>query len=167
LTPQNYVGCGTSALLVHHPVAYRVERWSFDGERLGAFGRDDTGFGPPSVRQGNQGAIVYVPTFRAHPVLELDGGRHLVVAHWLTNPSITDEIAASMLGEGPSPDRTYKHSIDLYHADGTLISTIPGDGDPTIGYPAVSDRTGRIYTVATEPYPQVRRYRVVMEGDAE
>ena len=34
---------------------------------------------------------------------------------------------------------------------------------PEIGIPQFADRSGRIYTSTSNPYPQVRRYRMIIE----
>lgn len=132
------------------------------GEYLGAFGRDDTEHEAPIIAS-IEGGFSMRPTFMAYPILSIGDGRNLVVAQWMTNTHDIDAIREAMRGGPPAPPSEFVHSLDLYDADGRLLSTVSGDEPLDIGRPFASDGAGHIYTLSGTPFPQVRRYRISIE----
>ena len=161
LGPRTTVTCGPTELFIHHPARYLIERWSYTGEYRGAFGRDDTEHEAPIIAS-IQGGFSMRPVFNAYPVLPVGNGRNLVVAQWMTNTQDIDAIREAMQGGPPAPPSVLVHSLDLYDTEGRLLSTVARDQPLDIGRPFASDGAGRIYTLAGTPFPQVRRYRLVM-----
>jgi len=162
LGPRTTVTCGPAELYVHHPARYYIERWSYAGEYLGAFGRDDTEHEAPIIAS-IEGGFSMRPTFMAYPILSIGDGRNLVVAQWMTNTHDIDAIREAMRGGPPAPPSEFVHSLDLFDADGRLLSTVSRDEPLDIGRPFASDGAGHIYTLAGTPFPQVRRYRISIE----
>jgi len=57
----------------------------------------------------------------------------------------------------------YKNMIDLFNKDGELLYSVYGDGFVSeIGRLAHVDKKGHIYTIVSDPFPQVRCYEVII-----
>ena len=98
----------------------------------------------------------------AAPIV-LDSGYWLVLATWPTN--VDDPNA---LAETPAAQRTeimWASSLDLFDPEGRFLYSAhtPGSQSPAIGRPWAVGPRGRLYTVIADPFPQVRRYRVVLQ----
>jgi len=101
----------------------------------------------------------------AAPIV-LDSGHWLVLAAWPTNIDNPNEFA-----ETAAVDRqpiAWMSSLDLFDAEGRFLYSLqtPGSQSPSIGRPWAVGPEGRLYTVTAEPFPQVRRYRVVIDPPA-
>ena len=92
----------------------------------------------------------------------LASGHWLTVASWPTN--VADPDAFMEIPAGQRPELQWASSLDLFDAEGRFLYTIPSDGPvPEIGRPWAVGADGRLYTVSATPFPQVRRYRVVID----
>lgn len=152
--------CARDELLIQHPASYRIERWSWTGQKRGSFGRSDTGIGPPATASSSDGAFVVSTTFISYSPLTLPTDHFLVVAQWFKDSGVAQTRAEAMISGKSVPEIEWLHSIDLYDDRGALVSTIPGEGPSPVGAPLTTDATGRIYTIVNQPVPQVRRYRL-------
>lgn len=96
-----------------------------------------------------------------YPPLRLDSGRWLACVSWVETDDV-DATFARIIEDGEPPVR--KNSLDLFDNAGRLLYSLVGDGAvPTIGRPVRVDNAGRLYTVLDDPYPQVRRYAVILD----
>lgn len=96
----------------------------------------------------------------------------LVCVYWNLNVDDPDAIAlerARALRAGlPSPNSEYHVSFDLFDRDGRLLyslvegpHSIRGEGIwSETGRPQLIGPDDRLYTIADDPFPQIRRYRV-------
>ncbi len=93
----------------------------------------------------------------------LSTGHWIVVASWPTN--VDDPNAYVELPPQQRPAIEWSSSIDLFDPEGRFLYSLetPGNPMPTIGRPWTVDTEGRLYTVITQPFPQVRRYRVAID----
>lgn len=104
------------------------------------------------------------------PYSSLSAPLRLATGHWLTSARWinTDEPAADYAHRkaGPGPvfgDSPFTTSIDLFDPDGRFLYSFHGDpGDPLIGYLETVASDGKLYTSVSDPFPQVRRYNVVV-----
>jgi len=97
------------------------------------------------------------------PPLPLAEGRMLATASW-TDPEALDRLRG--LPQPPEFEdlvATRRRSFDLFDADGRYLTSVFGQ-DVEIGNADEVDAEGRLYTVVTDPYPHIRRYRVVVEN---
>jgi len=82
---------------------------------------------------------------------------------WTENVDDDDAMDkfAKDIFNGDYPDRTYKNSIDLYSYEGKLLYSEEGEGlTPTIGKIRHIDHEGFLYTVTSDPFPQIKKYEV-------
>jgi len=105
-----------------------------------------------AISFGGLGAPIVLPT-----------GHWIVVASWPTN--VDDSNAYVELPPQQRPAIQWSSSIDLFDPEGRFLYSLetPGSPVPAIGGPWATDTEGRLYTVIAQPFPQVRRYRVVIE----
>lgn len=98
----------------------------------------------------------------AAPIV-LDSGYWLVVATWPTN--VDDPNAFAKTPAAQRSEIVWASSIDLFDPEGRFLysAQTPGSQSPEIGRPWTVGPRGRLYTVAADPFPQVRRYRVVLQ----
>ena len=98
------------------------------------------------------------------PPVALAEGRMLATASW-SDPAALDELRGR--AEAPELEEiraTTRISFDLFDADGRYLISIRRD-EADIGDVDEVDAQGRLYTTAMDPFPQVRRYRVIIEGE--
>lgn len=93
--------------------------------------------------------------------VRLLSGHLLVYARWPANVEDSDNFARRR-AEGSNVDIEWNCSLDLFDMDGNLLGSSVWEGtrEPEFGRPITVDGTGALYTVASEPFPQVRKYRV-------
>ena len=105
-----------------------------------------------AISFGGLGAPIVLPT-----------GHWIVVASWPTN--VDDSNAYVELPPQQRPAIQWSSSIDLFDPEGRFLYSLetPGSPVPAIGGPWATDTEGRLYTVIAQPFPQVRRYRVVID----
>jgi hypothetical protein len=61
----------------------------------------------------------------------------------------------------PPPEIDWRSSFDLYDREGRLLYSLVEDGTwPSTGTPKLIGPDNRLYTIAGDPFPQIRRYRV-------
>ena len=98
----------------------------------------------------------------AAPIV-LDSGYWLVLATWPTN--VDDPNALAEMPAAQRPEIIWASSVDLFDPEGRFLYSAhtPGSQSPAIGRPWAVGPRGRLYTVVADPFPQVRRYRVVLQ----
>ncbi len=99
----------------------------------------------------------------AAPII-LENGYWLVLASWPAN--VDDPNAYAELPAAERPPIEWASSLDLFDPQGRFLYSLrsPGTQTPEIGRPWAVGPEGRLYTVAAEPVPHVRRYRVVLDS---
>lgn len=105
----------------------------------------------PQWVRGRDGRELLVASSLLAPPLVLPSGHWLVWAWWTSNGK-----------DGRLAGRRLASSVDLFDPEGVFLVSLTTEGQsvPGIGRPELVGPDGRLYTVASEPYPQVRRYRV-------
>jgi len=95
--------------------------------------------------------------------LVLDSGHWLVLATWPTNVDSPNTFAETPPDQRPTIE--WATSLDLFDPEGRFLYSLqyPGAQAPDIGRPWTIGPGGDLYTVAADPFPEVRRYRVVLE----
>ncbi len=93
----------------------------------------------------------------------LADGSWLVHAHWPTN--ISDPILylrRALAGERVRVER--HHAIDLFDAEGRWLTGRTWDHPdrPPFGYLRSIGPDGKVYSFVADPFPQIRRYRLVV-----
>jgi hypothetical protein len=101
----------------------------------------------------------------AAPIV-LDSGHWLVFATWPTNVDNPNDFAETPASERPAIE--WASSLDLFDDEGRYLTSLryPGSQAPDIGRPWTTGPDGALYTVTADPFPQVRRYRVIIEPPA-
>ena len=96
--------------------------------------------------------------------LVLDSGHWLVFASWPTN--VDDPNAFTAVEPEDRPPIEWSSSLDLFDPEGRFLASrlSPDTPLPDIGRPWVIGPSGALYTVHSEPFPQVRRYRLELNG---
>ena len=86
-----------------------------------------------------------------------------VSATWPTNLADPDDHIVQS-SNGNAPELEFKTSIDLFNLKGELLGSKVNEGQsPTIGKIRHIDAAGNIYTIVDEPFPQVRKYKVIIK----
>ena len=67
-------------------------------------------------------------------------------------------------GEAPAPPPPSLSSFDLFDREGRLLYSLLEDTGnwPSTGRPLFIGPDNRLYTLADDPFPQIRRYRVIV-----
>jgi hypothetical protein len=101
----------------------------------------------------------------AAPIV-LPSGHWLVLAAWPTN--VDDPNGFAEMPAADRPEIAWASSLDLFDADGRFLYSLQttGSQSPEIGRPWAVGPRGRLYTVTADPFPQVRRYRIVLDPPA-
>lgn len=118
----------------------------------------------PGFHTGDAWVFVDLGELRA-PVA-LPSGHLLVYASWPTNVEDPAAFARRRAVEGRDLEIMWACSLDLFDANGEFVGSTVWEGtrEPRFGRPAIVGPQGRLYTVATDAFPQVRRYRVQIDG---
>lgn len=92
----------------------------------------------------------------------------LVAVTWVPDVEDPDEIAEHALRSSPeelaAQVTSWLSSFDLYDREGRLLYSLVEEGDdwPSTGRPQFIGPDNRLYTIAGDPFPQIRRYEVVV-----
>jgi outer membrane protein assembly factor BamB len=123
-------------------------------DKLVRFGHYQTTSGSSGI--GSFGAL-------SAPV-DLYNGYYLVHLSWPTNVTNPNQfLKNSMVNQHNSKKAIYKNALDLYDTDWTLLYSLNYDGRaPKIGTISYVDSKGNIYTKSNSPFPQIRRYKVII-----
>ena len=94
----------------------------------------------------------------------LDSGHWLVFTSWPTN--VDDPNTFTALEPEGRPPIAWASSLDLFDPEGRFLASrlSPDTPLPDIGRPWTVGPWGALYTVHSEPFPQVRRYRLELNG---
>lgn len=102
------------------------------------------------------------------PPVVFPDGMWLVSASWPTGVSDPDAwIRKLVLEPGSPPERGPPgRSLDFFEADGRYLGGFQwvGDSGPEIGLPVLVAADGKLYTERSDPFPQLRRYRVMIRA---
>lgn len=139
---------------------YEFRTFRTDGRPDRVVVRSGTDFVPAAIDL-ERGAIGSLGSTGA-PV-QLEDGRWLTLASWPTN--VEDPIA--YLRRATAGERValhWEHHLDLFDAEGRwLTGRVWEHPDrPPFGSLEMVGPDGRIYTSTDDPFPQVRRYRLVL-----
>lgn len=95
----------------------------------------------------------------------LSSGHLLVYAAWPMNVEDSDDFARRRAEHRAATDIEWACSLDLFSADGNLVGSSVWEGTraPEVGRPITVDAAGALYTVAHEPFPQVRKYLIAFD----
>lgn len=153
-------------LYVGHVDRYEVSRYSLEGALQRRIVREvDYPVGPGVYSSGGGHGVMVFGTLQ--PLGQLSGGFELVYVSWPTNISDPDAYARRRRSGGSVEDPVYVAAFDLYDADGRLLGSLRWNDTrvPPLGGPLQLSDDDRLYTYHVEPFPQVRRYKVAVEGD--
>lgn len=98
--------------------------------------------------------------------LVLADGYWLGSAYWVEDieapVAVARQRADAFLSGRPSEPLAYHASVDLFDPAGRYLwSLVEHDGrTPSIGNPEAVGADGSVYTIADDPFPQIRRYRI-------
>jgi hypothetical protein len=114
---------------------------------------------PGFFNEGGRIAFVHLGELAAP--IRLSSGHLLVFASWPMNVDDPDAFAGLSVTSGERPEVQWACSLDVFDADGRFLGSSVWEGmrEPEVGRPALGEH-GKLYTVALDPFPQVRRYRV-------
>lgn len=148
-------------IILSNLATYRIEFYNQKGQLTKVVSRDVKGILRPGIYKKDAFVSIGSTSHLSAPVL-LSGGYWLTSASWPTNITDPDEyMKLSVHGQAPELEKIY--TIDLYDAQGRLLYSLTSQEAKDLGSLQMVDAEGRLYTTKYEPYPQVRRYRVVIE----
>lgn len=152
------------SIYVSSITAYTLRRFSLDGTLERRISREiDFLVGPGVYTSGGSRGIRVYSSLSA-PV-RLPGGWYLVEASSATNIDDPDAHVRRSRND-TSTDPEYAVLLDLFRPSGRYVGSLRWDGRRTspIGEPTVVGPNGKLYTTTTDPFPQIRRYEVTVEG---
>lgn len=146
-----------------HRIRYLLREFDRRGELVRVIRRDVPELVPTLTYRGTAhnfgefmaplelpGGHLLVPHFRALDVESAEQFKQELDRRW--DEFLNDEFPR------------YVSALDLLDPDGRYIGSITDTGFfEGIGRPSVVGPDGRLYTTRIEPFPQIRRYRVVLE----
>jgi len=162
------VGVAGEEVMVGHDGRYEIR--VFDGELdpVRVVARPDVDHlvrAGVAFVDGGRGGIA--PMSQLAPPLVFPDGRWLVYSSWPTGVEDPDEwVRRTMLDRQAAPERGPQgRALDFFAPDGRYLGGLHwvGEGGPGIGRPSAIGADGRLYTTVSDPFPQVRRYRVIFE----
>lgn len=108
------------------------------------------------------GRIAFVNLGELAAPIRLSSGHLLAHASWPMNVDDPDAFAGLSVTRGERPEVQWACSLDVFDADGRFLGSSVWEGmrEPEVGRPALAERDDKLYTVALDPFPQIRRYRV-------
>lgn len=140
--------------------SYDLRFYSRDGALQRVVSREfERMVSPPPREERREG--VYARSW-LKPPLPLADGLMLATAYW-TDPEALERLRGRA---EPPPfedvQATGRTSFDLFDSDGRYLTSV-FDEEVGIGNADEVDGEGRVYTVVNDPYPHVRRYRVIID----
>lgn len=156
------------AILAGSSGAYALREYSSSGVPLRTVARLGVELKLPAwySQQGRAGmttlSSLSVPTV-------LTGGYWLAFVLRSTNSESPEEIARALANAASwrdAPKTVFERTADLFGPAGEFLGSLPLDSIPELGEVLASGPGNTLFTYADEPFPQVRRYRVVLTGQA-
>ena len=93
----------------------------------------------------------------------LPTGHWLATARWVDVPDPAQDWAMRH-ARGTLNEVPWRSSLDLFDPDGRFLYGLEAAGSwPSIGYLRTVGPDGKLYTSVSDPFPQVRRYRVEID----
>ncbi len=163
----SYVGIGMDVNVLDEMIAvgnyhnYEIKYYNIEGKLIKKVTRDFEKLVRPGVwANGNYQSVATYGSLSA-PMKLLDK-YEISYSSWPINLKDPDRhIAQSQ--NNTAPELKYQNMIDLFNSEGELLYSIYNDSStPEIGNPIHVDNDGKLYTTIYDPFPQVRRYKVII-----
>lgn len=98
------------------------------------------------------------------PPLNLKNGYYITTLSWPTNVEDPDRFTKKLFQSEGGVEVISKNAIDLYTSGGKLLYSLVSEGvAPKIGTTTYVDAEGNVYTKTNKPFPQIRRYQIIIE----
>lgn len=158
------VRVGEGRVHAGHCIEYLLKEFDADGNLRRVITRDFRRLVPPVYRYGTGRSF---GMFEASMVLP--GGYRLVPVSWATNVESAEDFIAQIErhraeGQRRPPEVEYGSAFDFLDKEGRYLGSLTWEGYfPDTGIVDEIGPDGRLYTWWMEPFPQVRRYRVVID----
>jgi len=136
---------------------YTLQYYNSGGEILKRVTRDIVNLVDSELAKNNFRSLG-----RLFAPIDLNDEYALCFSYWPVGKSVTDDGDGSSTNPfAPDPNIEFRSMIDLINNDGEILYSYYYDQrSPDIGRIVYADSFGKLYTVVSEPYPQVRRYAV-------
>lgn len=148
---------------------YSVRRYMLDGTKTHEITRSNIALPEIKALGRDEGGPRLETRSRVAAPLRLDSGHLLVASNWQTNPE--EHMAGSDVESGHTAGRTrfedgYASAVDLFDPEGAFMGRLQWDGEPIpgIGQLRTVGPNEKLYTYRSDPFPQVRRYAVSVDG---
>ncbi len=157
------VRVGEGRIRAGHGIEYVLREFDSAGTVQTVISRDFRRLVPPVTLRGTGQGF---GQFEASMVLP--SGFRLVPVSWATNVESVEDFVAETnrrRAEGQRwADIEWASALDILDAEGRYLGSLTWEGHfPDTGIIDEIGPDGRLYTWSMEPFPQVRRYRVVIE----
>lgn len=97
------------------------------------------------------------------PPVQLNGGYWLAHSQWADSGLAEND--PDQFSGGTDDDAQWRSALDLFDAEGRFLYSEVGEGrTPLIGRIQTVGPDGKLYTSSSDPFPQVRRYRVEIDS---
>ena len=142
---------------------YELREYGLDGTLRRVIAREHPELIPSFVYRGTGFGL---GSFE--PPMWLSDEFGLVPRRWLVGVQDVEEIKRRwdqyLASRDPEDEpRSFESAIDLIDGEGRVLGSLPISGafrESPMGRPELVGPDGRLYTIVSEPYPHVRRYRV-------
>jgi len=153
-------------------LTYKMSYYSIDGNLVKEVGREFPKYVRPGIYIPGDGRAQVISRSYLSSFLKINKEYLINKVTWPDNvkEDDMDELAQDIyeifvLGiDKERPVFKSKNSIDLYSIQGELLYSDEGDGvHPEIGRITHVDHEGFLYTIANTPYPEIRKYKIIIE----
>lgn len=144
---------------------YEINFYNVEGKKIKSVTRDFDRLVRPGIY--SSGSRRAMRMFRSlESPAQITDEYLLTTLSWPTNVNDPNDFTRKSLN-GNAPDVQYSMSMDLFRSDGTLLYSLEemDKWRPDIGDIAYVDSKGNLYTGTNDPYPQIRRYRVIIQEE--
>jgi len=163
--------CGTpvrvagDSIFVGNHSEYALRAYAAGGALQRIVSRDVDYLLPPGSYslQGRISLFVLYSTVEAP--LRLADGQWIVPTQWLAGVDDPSEVLQHAIESDVPPPNPVMSAFDYFDREGRFLGSVLRNDENLrrIGQPEVVGPDGRIYTVVSDPFPQVRRFRIEID----
>lgn len=143
--------------------SYGFYIYNLNGKMLKKVTREiDANVSPAVVINPPPSSNSFVILGESYPPKKLNEKFYIQQNKWPTNIDNPNKFLEDALNRKEVTPAEFKYSIDLLDNNFKLLYSYEYAGNDTIGIIKAIDHDGYLYTVTDSPYPQIRKYKVII-----